>query len=143
MEPMGWGDYFIVLGCCAITMLVCRVVPLFVLKGKELPEGVGQALGFIPPAAFAALVANDLLTPGMFDAGLWPAAAPLIAALAVALVAWKTKSLLWCAVSGVAAYALLMLLGRPGRKRGGIRHYAWRAQVFAHVPRFFLAVPFR
>ena len=98
MEPMGWGDYFIVLGCCAITMLVCRVVPLFVLKGKELPEGVGQALGFIPPAAFAALVANDLLTPGMFDA------------LAVALVAWKTKSLLWCAVSGVAAYALLMLL---------------------------------
>ena len=91
MEPMGWGDYFIVLGCCAITMLVCRVVPLFVLKGKELPEGVGQ-------------------TPGMFDAGLWPAAAPLIAALAVALVAWKTKSLLWCAVSGVAAYALLMLL---------------------------------
>ena len=55
MEPMGWGDYFIVLGCCAITMLVCRVVPLFVLKGKELPEGVGQALGFIPPAAFAAL----------------------------------------------------------------------------------------
>jgi len=109
-EPMGWGDYFIVLGCCAITMLVCRVVPLFVLKGKELPEGVGQALGFIPPAAFAALVANDLLTPGMFDAGLWPAAAPLVAALAVALVAWKTKSLLWCAVSGVAAYALLMLL---------------------------------
>ena len=141
MEPMGWGDYFIVLGCCAITMLVCRVVPLFVLKGKELPEGVGQALGFIPPAAFAALVANDLLTPGMFDAGLWPAAAPLVAALAVALVAWKTKSLLWCAVSGVAAYALR--IGRPGRKRGGIRHYAWRAQVFAHVPRFFLAVPFR
>ena len=38
MEPMGWGDYFIVLGCCAITMLVCRVVPLFVLKGKELPD---------------------------------------------------------------------------------------------------------
>ena len=110
MEPMGWGDYFIVLGCCAITMLVCRVVPLFVLKGKELPEGVGQALGLIPPAAFAALVANDLLTPGMFDAGLWPAAAPLVAALAVALVAWKTNSLLWCAVSGVAAYALLMLL---------------------------------
>ena len=24
MEPMGWGDYFIVLGCCAITMLVFR-----------------------------------------------------------------------------------------------------------------------
>lgn len=110
MATMGWGDYFVVLGYCAVTMLVCRVVPLFVLKGKELPQGVEQALGFIPPAAFAALVANDLLMPGMFDAGLWPAAAPLVAALVVALVAWKTKSLLWCAVSGVAAYALLTLV---------------------------------
>lgn len=110
MATMGWGDYFVVLGCCAVTMLVCRVVPLFVLKGKELPQGVEQALGFIPPAAFAALVANDLLTSGMFDAGLWPAAAPLAAALVVALVAWRTKSLLWCAVSGVAAYALLTLV---------------------------------
>lgn len=110
MATMGWGDYFVVLGCCAVTMLVCRVVPLFVLKGKELPQGVEQALGFIPPAAFAALVANDLLTPGMFDAGLWPAAAPLVAAGVVALVAWRTKSLLWCAVSGVAAYALLTLV---------------------------------
>lgn len=110
MATMGWGDYFVVLGCCAVTMLVCRVVPLFVLKGKQLPQGVEQALGFIPPAAFAALVANDLLTPGMFDAGVWPAAAPLAAALVVALVAWRTKSLLWCAVSGVAAYALLTLV---------------------------------
>ena len=79
-------------------------------QGKQLPEGVEQALGFIPSAAFAALVANDLLTPGMFDAGLWPAAAPLLAAGVVAIVAWRTKSLLWCAVSGVAAYALLSLV---------------------------------
>ena len=69
MEPMGWGDFLVVFACCAVTMLVCRTVPLFALKGKQLPEGVEQALGFIPPAAFAALVANDLLTPGMFDAG--------------------------------------------------------------------------
>ena len=102
MEPMGWGDFLVVFACCAVTMLVCRTVPLFALKGKQLPEGVEQALGFIPPAAFAALVANDLLTPGMFDAGLWPAV--------VAIVAWRTKSLLWCAVSGVAAYALLSLV---------------------------------
>lgn len=110
MTAMGWGDFFIVFACCAVTMFICRVVPLLVLKGKHLPENVEQALGFIPPAAFAALVANDLLTPGMFDAGIWPAAAPLVAAFVVALVAWKTKSLLWCAVSGVVAYALLMLI---------------------------------
>ena len=107
---MTWAEFWVVLACCALTMLACRALPLFLLKGKQLPDAVSRALGFIPSAAFAALVANDLLTPGMFDAGLWPAAAPLVAALAVALVAWKTKSLLWCALAGVASYALLALI---------------------------------
>ena len=91
-------------------MLACRVLPLFVLKGRDLPERVREALGFIPSAAFAALVANDLLTPGMFDAGLWPAAAPLVAALVVVVVARLTKSLVWCGIAGVVSYALLMML---------------------------------
>ena len=86
------------------------MVPLFVLKGRALPEPVEHALGLIPPAAFAALVANDLLSPGMLDAGLWSAAAPLLAALVVVVVARATRSLLWSAVAGVAAYALLSLL---------------------------------
>ena len=110
MEPITWTEFFIVFVTCAITMLACRVLPLFLLKGRQLPKRVEEALGYIPPAAFAALVANDLLTPGMFDAGLWPAAAPLLAALAVVVVARITKSLLWCAVTGVVAYALLMMI---------------------------------
>ncbi len=107
---MSWADFLIVFACCAATMLACRVIPLFALKGKSLPQQVEAALGYIPPAAFAALVANDLLTPGMFDAGLWPAAAPLVASAVVVVVAVKTRSLLWCAVSGVAAYALLIMI---------------------------------
>ena len=107
---MTWTEFWIVLACCAVTMLACRVLPLFLLKGKQLPESVERALGFFPPAAFAALVANDLFAPGMFDAGLWPAAAPLVAALVVVAVAMKTKSLLWCAVAGCASYALLTLI---------------------------------
>ncbi len=109
-STLAWGDFLIVFASCAITMLICRVVPLFALKGRELPARVTEALSLIPPAAFAALVANDLLTPGMFSAGLWPAAAPLVAALAVVVVARTTRSLLWCAVAGVVAYALLMML---------------------------------
>ena len=97
-------------GVCAVTMLACRVLPLFLLKGRELPPRVSEALGYIPSAAFAALVANDLLTPGMFDAGIWPAAAPLVAALAVVVVARLTKSLLWCAIAGVVVYALLLMI---------------------------------
>lgn len=110
MEPISWTGFWIIFVICALTMLACRVLPLFVLKGRDLPERVSEALGFIPPAAFAALVANDLLTPGMFDAGLWPAAAPLVAALAVVIVARLTKSLLWCGITGVVVYALLMML---------------------------------
>lgn len=110
MEPISWTGFWIVFGICALTMLACRVLPLFLLKGKQLPPRIEEALGFIPPAAFAALVANDLLTPGMFDAGLWPAAAPLVAALFVVVIARLTKSLLWSAVAGVVAYALLTMI---------------------------------
>lgn len=107
---MTWEEFWIILVLCGLTILACRVLPLMLLKGKSLPDGVNAALGFIPPAAFAALVANDLLDPGMFSGGLWPAAIPFIAALCVIVVAVKTRSLLWSAVTGVAAYALLLLI---------------------------------
>ncbi len=57
---MTWSEFWIVLAACGVTMLACRVLPLFLLKGRELPPMLKRALGFIPPAAFAALVANDL-----------------------------------------------------------------------------------
>lgn len=110
MEPISWTGFWIVFVTCALTMLACRVLPLFLLKGRELPERVSEALRLIPPAAFAALVANDLLTPGMFDAGFWPAGAPLVAALIVVVVARLSKSLLLSAIAGVAAYALLVMI---------------------------------
>lgn len=110
MEPITWTEFWIVFAVCALTMLACRVLPLFILKGRQLPPRVEEALGFIPSATFAALVANDLLTPGMFDLGLWPAAAPLVAALVVVVVARLTKSLVWCAIAGVVAYALLTMI---------------------------------
>ena len=110
VEPISWTGFWIVFITCALTMLACRVLPLFLLKGRELPERVTEALGFIPPAAFAALVANDLFKPGMFDAGFWPAGAPLVAALIVVVVARLTKSLLLSAIAGVVAYALLTMI---------------------------------
>ncbi len=107
---MSWEEFWVILACCGATMLACRVVPLFLLKGRELPESVVRALNLIPPAAFAALVANDILNPGMFAAGIWPAAAVFVAAACVVVVAVKTKSLLWSAVGGVVSYALLLAI---------------------------------
>ena len=107
---MSWAEYFIVLGCCVLTMLLCRCLPLFVLKGKELSDTTKTTLSYIPPAAFAALVANDLFSTTMFSQGIWPGAIPLIAAAMVIVIARKTDSLIACAVGGVVIYALLSLI---------------------------------
>ena len=105
------SDFLIILTGSAVLMLVCRVVPMVALKGRQLPPTVVRALGFIPPAAFAALVANDLFQPASFAGGdPWAWITPLAAALAVAVVGLKTKSMAWCIVVGVAAYGVLSWL---------------------------------
>lgn len=107
---MSLQDYLILMVACAATILLCRVVPLFALKGRELKPSTRRALEMIPAAAFAALVANDLFKPDLWVQGLWSGFMPLIAAAVVAVVAVKTKNLLACACVGVAVYALLMLV---------------------------------
>lgn len=36
-----------------------RIAPAFALRGRTLSPRITEALGYIPPAAFAALIAND------------------------------------------------------------------------------------
>lgn len=99
---MSMRDFLAFYAGVLATMLACRCVPLFVLKGRPLSPRVTEALGLIPPAAFAALVANDLVDPA---SGLDPV--PLVAAALVVVVARRTGSLVWCALVGMGAYALL------------------------------------
>ena len=99
---MSTSDFLVFYACVLLVMLAFRCVPLLALKGRELSPRVGEALALIPTAAFAALVANDLFDP---SAPLGPA--PLLAAAAVALVARRTGSLIWCALTGMVAYAAL------------------------------------
>lgn len=104
-------EFLIVYAGCFATILVCRVIPLFVLKGRELSLSTQRALELIPPAAFAALVANDLFKPDLFATGIWDGLMPMAAAAVVVVVALKTKNLLLCVIVGVAAYVALMMLG--------------------------------
>ena len=108
---MSTEEFLLIGGVCSLTILICRVVPLFVLKGRELSEQTQRALELIPPAAFAALVANDLFKPDLFAQGIWDGVMPMIAALVVVIVAVKTKNLLACAIVGVIAYVALMMIG--------------------------------
>lgn len=93
-----------------VVIAACRILPVFALRGRALPPNVVEALDYIPPPAFAALVANDLFSPAAFAASTWQGVMPLVAAAVVVLVAWKTRSMLWCCVCGVAAYVLLGLI---------------------------------
>ena len=106
---MSWTEFAIIFSTTLAAMVACRVLPAFVLKGKQLSPRVETCLNLIPPAAFAALVTNDLFSPGMFDSGLWPGAIPLIAAAIVLLIARQTKSIVVCCLAGIGIYAVLMV----------------------------------
>ena len=110
--PMSVHESVVLCLSVLVTMLLCRCVPLFLLKGRELSPQAKEALNLIPPAAFAALVANDLIQPNAFAASWWEGALPLVAAVPVLIVAKKTGSLIWCAIVGMACYALLLYV--PG-----------------------------
>lgn len=107
---MSMNEFLLLWGAAFASIFACRTLPYLLLHGRALSPRVVDALGYIPPAAFAALVANDLFQPDAFSQGIWPAALPLAAAAIVALIALRTRSMLWCCVAGVASYLVLSLL---------------------------------
>ena len=53
---MSTNDFLMLWVPCSAALLACRMVPALALRGRALPPRVVEALGLIPPAAFAALV---------------------------------------------------------------------------------------
>lgn len=107
---MSWTDFLAIYVPVFVAILLCRVVPFFALRGRTLPERAERAIGLIPAAAFAALVANDLVQPSTFAADPVGGVLPLVSAAVVAVVARLTKSLIWCALAGMGVYAVLLLV---------------------------------
>ena len=108
--PMSTNDFLMLWVPCSAALLACRMVPALALRGRALPPRVVEALGLIPPAAFAALVTNDLFDPARLAAGPWACAMPVVVAALVAVVARVTRSMLWCCVLGLAFYLLLSII---------------------------------
>ncbi len=70
------------------------------------PPWVAQTLRFVPPAVLAAIVVPELLLrEGQFT----PLNPRLFAGLLATLVAWRTKSVLWTILAGMAALLILQL----------------------------------
>lgn len=99
--------FWLLFATCTLAMVACRVLPAFVLRGRQLSPRFQLCLNLIAPAAFGALVASDLFNLDKLSAGTWSALMPIIAALVVFLVAYKTKSLLICAITGIVSYSIL------------------------------------
>ena len=75
---------------------------------ETIPDAVETALGFVPAAVLAALVAPALLAP---DGSLAVAGNErLVAGAVAAVVAWRTESILATAIVGVVALVAVQQL---------------------------------
>jgi branched-subunit amino acid transport protein len=75
--------------------------------GRDMPSPLRRWLGYVPPAVLAALITPAALAPqGHLQIGphVW-------ATLAGAAVAWRSRSVLWTILGGMAAFWLLRALG--------------------------------
>ncbi len=90
---------------------VIRFAPIALLARLELPAWLKRALIYVPPAVMSAII-----TPALFFVGGAPTMAPdtsrIAAAVFAALIAWRTRSVLWTVVLGMIALWGLQALAR-------------------------------
>ena len=100
------SDYAYVFAVAAGT-LAMRASMVTLLAGRTLPTRLEQALGLVAPAVLAGLVAQTLFLDGgeLRGFGSW-----YIAAAAAAVVAWRTRSMGWTLVVGMATVWVLEAL---------------------------------
>ena len=90
---MDWFTLAVLIAGLAAISLACRGAFVLFFPHARLPPIVQRALRFVPPAAFAALVAPELLLDsGRLTIGLDNP--KLVAGVGAAIVAWHTKSAL-------------------------------------------------
>src|SRR5262249_50677828 len=89
----------------AVVTAACRILPVFLLGKRCLPESLTELLAFAPVAILTAMIAPSLFLPqSPFDLGfsnpyLW-------ISLPTIWVASRTRNIAWTALSGMALAAL-------------------------------------
>lgn len=96
----------ILLLAAGVTWLL-RVTFITMLPAGRMPARIQAALDDVAPAVLAAIVASHLVRGEGID-GL--VSAHPLAALATAVVAWRTQSLATTTVAGVVVFGLLRLV---------------------------------
>ncbi len=105
---MDWGTLAILIIGLAAISFSGRGAFVLLFPDARLPAIVNRALRFVPPAAFAALVAPELLlTGGRLSIGLDNP--KLLAGMIAAFVAWRTRNTLVTILFGMIMLHLLRL----------------------------------
>jgi branched-subunit amino acid transport protein len=90
----------------AVGTYALRLSFIYLFGKIEIPDWLRRALRFVPASVLAALVFPALTYPnGTLD--LSPGNVRFLAGLGGALVAWKTKNVLWTIVVGMALFWVL------------------------------------
>lgn len=98
------NEVLLILGMTAVTFGV-RYPALAIIGRMRLPDWLVRALRFVPIAVLTAISLPVVLMPqGALD--ISPANAQLIAGTLSALVAWRTRSLLWTILVGMGVFFL-------------------------------------
>jgi len=96
--------YLTFLGMAAVTFFT-RYVMIAALD-RQVPPLLQRWLRYVPAAVLSALIVPAALAPqGQIELGL-----PAWAVLVGAVVAWRTRSVLWTIVGGLAAFWLFHAL---------------------------------
>ena len=95
---------WLTLGIAGLLTFLTRLSWMALLERWNAPAWIGRALRFVPPAVLAAIIAPELL---LRDGQLYLANPRLLAGLLAALVAWRSKNVLWTILAGMAALLIL------------------------------------
>ena len=93
----------------AVGTFALRFSLIYFFGKVDMPGWLRRALRFVPPSVLAALVFPALTYPnGALDLSLGNA--DLLAGIGAALVAWRTKNVLWTIVVGMVLFWVLQAL---------------------------------
>lgn len=103
------NEFVMIAGMALVTFIVRY--PVLVLVGKiPLPDRVFRALRYVPPAVLAAIIVPAVLIPNGESVDISLTNSYLVAGVASALFAWRTKNLLLTIVLGMAFFLLWRVL---------------------------------
>jgi len=96
-------EFYLISGMTLVTFVVRY--SMFALAGRiEFPQGLINALRYVPPAVLTAIIVPAVLIPGGDKLNFSYTNAYLVAALAALGVGWLSRNLLLTIVLGMAAF---------------------------------------